>query len=161
MIKGNLAGLKDSPLFAGLAAKEIELLGELFSPNRMSAGKTIYIENMAGECLYLIEKGSVRISQMLAEGEEQTLVVLGPGDTFGELAVIDGGPRAATARVIEDVSLLALTRKDFNQLTNNNPRLGMQLTLNLFRLFSERLRRSKSDYRNMLIAAINWKKKTA
>lgn len=155
----NLNTLKDSPLFNGLAAKEIEFLGTVLVPQQMSAGKTIYIENMSGESLYLISKGSVRISQMLAEGDEQTLVVLGPGDSFGELAVIDGGPRAATARVVEDVSLLALTRKDYNQLCNNNPRLGMQLTLNIFRSFSERLRRSKQDYRNMLIASINRKKR--
>ncbi len=125
----------------------------------MAAGKTIYIENMSGESLYLISKGSVRISQMLAEGDEQTLVVLGPGDTFGELAVIDGGARAATARVIEDVSLLSFARKDYTHLCSNNPRLGMQLTLNIFRSFSERLRRSKQDYRNMLIASINRKKR--
>ncbi|MFN2411350.1 MAG: cyclic nucleotide-binding domain-containing protein, partial [Halomonas sp.] len=110
----NLNALKDSQLFHGLAAKEIEFFATSLAQQQMSAGKTIYIENMTGESLYLISKGSVRISQMLAEGEEQTLVVLGPGDTFGELAVIDGGPRAATARVIEDVSLLSLTRKDYN-----------------------------------------------
>jgi CRP-like cAMP-binding protein len=154
----NLDALKDSQLFHGLAVKEIEFLGASLAQQQMSAGKTIYIENMTGESLYLIKKGSVRISQMLAEGDEQTLVVLGPGDTFGELAVIDGGPRAATARVIEDVSLFSLTRKNYNQLCTNNPRLGMQLTLNIFRSFSERLRRSKQDYRNMLIASINRKK---
>jgi len=154
----NLNALQDSPLFHGLAAKEIEFFATSLAQQRMSAGKTIYIENMTGESLYLIKKGSVRISQMLAEGEEQTLVVLGPGDTFGELAVIDGGPRAATARVIEDVNLFSLSRKDYNQLCSNNPRLGMQLTLNIFRSFSERLRRSKQDYRNMLIASINRKK---
>ena len=154
----NLNALQDSPLFHGLAAKEIEFFATSLAQQQMSAGKTIYIENMVGESLYLIKKGSVRISQMLAEGEEQTLVVLGPGDTFGELAVIDGGPRAATARVIEDVNLFSLSRKDYNQLCSNNPRLGMQLTLNIFRSFSERLRRSKQDYRNMLIASINRKK---
>ena len=154
----NVDELKDSPLFHGLAAKEIEFFGTFLAQQQMSAGKTIYIENMTGESLYLIRKVSVRISQMLAEGEEQTLVVLGPGDTFRELAVIDGGPRAATARVIEDVSLFSLSRKNYNQICNNNPRLGMQLTLNIFRSFSERLRRSKQDYRNMLIASINRKK---
>lgn len=158
MTNVNWNNLKDSPLFNGLAAKEIEFLGTVLTPQQMSAGKTIYIENMTGESLYLISNGAVRISQMLAEGEEQTLVVLGSGDTFGELAVIDGGPRAATARVVEDVSLLSLTRKDYNQLCTNNPRLGMQLTLNIFRSFSQRLRRSKQDYRNMLIASINRKK---
>jgi CRP-like cAMP-binding protein len=154
----NLDALKDSPLFHGLAAKEIEFFGTFLAQQQLSAGKTIYIENMTGESLYLIKKGSVRVSQMLAEGEEQTLVVLGPGDTFGELAVIDGGPRAATARVIEDVSLFSLNRKNYNQICANNPRLGLQLTLNIFKSFSERLRRSKQDYRNMLIASINRKK---
>ena len=155
----NLSAVKESPLFVGLAEKEIEFIGKFLTPHQMSAGKTIYIENMAGECLYLIYKGAVRISQMLAEGEEQTLVVLGSGDTFGELAVIDGGPRAATARVIEDVKMFALSRKDFNQLSTNNPRLGLQLTLNIFRCFSERLRRSKQDYRNMMIASLSRKKR--
>mgnify|MGYP006289758103 FL=1 len=154
----NLDALKDSPLFHGLAAKEIEFFGTFLAQQQLSAGKTIYIENMTGESLYLIKKGSVRVSQMLAEGEEQTLVVLGPGDTFGELAVIDGGPRAATARVIEDVSLFSLNRKNYNQICANNPRLGLQLTLNIFKSFSERLRRSKQDYRNMLIASIHRKK---
>ena len=78
----NLSDLSDSPLFKGLAAKEIEFLGSVFSARQVAEGKTVFIENMPGEALYLIKRGTVRISQMLAEGDEQILVVLGAGDIF-------------------------------------------------------------------------------
>ena len=146
----NLSDLSDSPLFKGLAAKEIEFLGSVFSARQVAEGKTVFIENMPGEALYLIKRGTVRISQMLAEGDEQILVVLGAGDIFGELAVIDGGNRATSARIAEEALLYGLTRKDFDKLAAANPRLGMQLIMNIIKIFTARMRDAKSNYHAML-----------
>lgn len=153
--------LSDSPLFKGMAVREIEYLGDLFAARQVPEGKTVFIENMPGEALYLIRRGTVRISRMLAEGDEQILIVLGTGDVFGELAVLDGGERSATARIAEDALLYGLHRKDFNRLTTENPRLGMQLTLNIVRIFSARMRSAKKDYRAMLLSTLNRKKASA
>ena len=82
----DLTDLSDSPLFKGLAAKEIEYLSSAFAVRKIPEGKTVFIENMSGETLYLIKAGTVQISQMLAETDEQLMAVLGAGDVFGELA---------------------------------------------------------------------------
>ena len=147
--------LESSPLFKGMAAKEIEYLSTVFTLSRISAGKTVFIENMPGEALYLIEQGTVQISQMLAEVKEQDMLVLGAGDIFGEMSVIDGGDRSATARTIKNTILYSLSRKDFNFLVSEQPRLGLQLTLNIVRTFSTRIRSAKDDYRTMLITSLN------
>ena len=147
--------LENSPLFKGMAAKEIEYLGSIFTLSQIREGKTVFIENMPGESLYLIKQGTVQISQMLAEVNEQELLALGTGDIFGEMAVIDGGNRSATARITKNTILYSLSRKDFNSLVSEQPRLGLQLTLNIVRIFSARIRSAKDDYRAMLIASLN------
>lgn len=157
MTRVDCTALSDSQLFKGMAAKEIEHLNGFFVSREVPEGKTVFIENMPGEALYLIRKGTVRISRMLAEGDEQILIVLGAGDVFGELAVFDGGERSATARIAEDALLYGLQRKDFARLTTENPRLGMQLTLNIVRIFSSRMRSAKKDYRAMLLSTLNRK----
>ncbi len=153
----NFTSLTDSPLFKNMAAKEIEYLSSIFTVRQVLGGKTVFIENMPGESLYLIKRGTVQISQMLAETNEQILIVLGAGDIFGELAVIDGGKRSTTARIAEDAVLYGLNCKDFNTLASENPRLCMQLTLNIVRIFCSRMRSAKKDYRTMLMAGLSRK----
>ena len=155
MSEVNLTGLKDSPLFTGLSDIEIKFLEGIFTIRKIREGKTIFIENMPGESLYLIKQGTVKISRMLAEGDEQVLIVLGPEDVFGEMAVLDGGKRSATARIAEDSVLYGLTREDFEQLAEQNPKLGLKFSLNIVRIFSGRVRDSQKDYRAMLLACLN------
>lgn len=150
----NFSELTDSLLFKGMATKEIEYLSSIFTLSQVPEGKTVFIENMPGESLYLIKQGTVQISQMLAELDEQKLVSLGAGEVFGEMAIIDGGSRTATARITQNAVLYCLNRKDFNTLVSEKPRFGMQLTLNIVRIFSARIRNAKKDYRAMLTASL-------
>ncbi len=151
----DLTDLSDSPLFKGLATKEIEYLNSVFSIRKIAEGKTVFIENMSGEALYLIKSGTVQISQMLAETDEQIMVVLGAGDIFGELAIIDEGPRASTARIAENAILYGLERKTFNSLASEKPRLGLQIAMNIMKIFIGKMRTAKKDYRTMLLATLN------
>lgn len=146
----DFSGLRDSLLFKGLADKELDLLAKLFSAHKVSEGKTVFVENMPGEALYIIKNGTVRISQMLSENNEKILVVLGAGEIFGELAVIDGDTRVTSARVSEDAVIYSLKRKEFMTLLSEHPRLGAQLTLNLARSMSAKMRLAKKEYRSML-----------
>ena len=157
MTQVSLEGLADSPLFSGLEEPDVRALEQFFSARRIAEGKTIFIENMPGESLYLIKQGTVHISRMLAEGDEEVLIVLGPDDVFGEMAVLDGGKRSATARIAEDAVLYGLTRKDYEALAASDPRLGLAFTLNIIRIFSSRVRNSQKDYRAMLLASLNRK----
>ena len=148
-------GLDDSPIFTDLSLPEIESLTTIFKVKEMSEGKTVFIENMQGESLYLIKKGTIRISKMMAEGDEEILVVLGPADVFGEMAIFDGAHRSATARVAEDAILLSLSKSEFEMLSIKDPSLCLKLAVNINRLFSGRIRASQSAYREMLLEALD------
>lgn len=155
MSQVKLSDLVNNPVFNGMQAKEVQHVISLFSQVKVATGKTIFVENMPGEALYLVQEGNVQISQLLAEVDEQNITVIGAGDIFGELAVIDGGDRYATARVIESAVLFVLKRKDYSLLLTDNPRLGLQLTLNIVRIFSAKMRNAKNEYRTMLHASFN------
>jgi len=141
----------NSPLFKEMSAAEINELGKVFNQKAMAEGTTVFVENMPGESLYLIQKGAVKISKMIAEGDEKTLVILGAEDIFGEMAILDGAPRSATARIAEEAHLLSIRRSDYDSLCEQNPRLALKLTRNIVRIFSRRIRDNNDEYREMLL----------
>lgn len=143
--------IKKSVMLQGLTDTDLEALAQVCEERQMAEGTTIFIENMPGESLFLIKKGTVRISKMFAEGDEKTLVVMGPEDIFGEMAVIDGMSRSATARVAEDAELISLKKTSFDALCRDNPALALKLTMNVVRVFSKRIREANDEYRDMLI----------
>lgn len=151
MAAANLDSLKGCFLFKEMSDAEVNALAELFVEKRLSEGMTVFIEHMPGESLYLIQTGTIRISKMISEGDEKTLVILGPDDVFGEMAILDGAPRSATARVIEEARLLSLRKSDFEALCEKNPSLGLRLMRNIVRVFSQRIRENNEDYRVMLL----------
>lgn len=159
MKRVNLSSLSSSPLFLGLSQEDMRELEARFHARDIDEGMTVFVENMPGESLYLIQSGVVKISKMLSEGEERILVILGPDDVFGEMALLDGAARSATARVAESATLLALKRQDFEELCDHNPRLGLQLIRNISRVFSQRVRNNNDEYRDMMLWALGKKGK--
>jgi len=153
MIKpASFAPIRGSIMLQGMSDAELARLAAVCEERTMAEGMTVFIENMPGESLCLIRRGTIRISKMFAEGNEKTLIVLGPEDIFGEMAVIDGLPRAATARVAEDAELISLNKKDFARLGKEEPALALKLAMNIFGVFSRRVREANDEYRDML----NW-----
>jgi CRP-like cAMP-binding protein len=149
----NLESLTGCSLFRDMEPGEIAILSAIFNERTMTEGTTVFLENMAGESLYLVKQGTVQISKMIAEGEEKTLVILGPEDVFGEMAVLESAPRSATARVAEDAQLLGIKRTDFDALCENHPKLGLKLMRNIIRIFSQRIRENNDEYRKMILWA--------
>ncbi len=133
---------------------DIQALAGYFQEKVMPEGVTVFIENMPGESLFLIRQGAIKISRMLAEGDEKTLVILGAEEMFGEMAILEGAPRSATARVVEEAQLLILRKADYELLCDQNPSLALKLTRNLVRLFSKRVRENEDEYRELLFWAM-------
>ena len=142
--------LKSSVMLQDFTSEDLAKLARLCESRMMEKGTTVFIENMPGESLFLIKKGSIKISNMFAEGDEKTLVVLGPADIFGEMAIIDGLPRTATARVAEDTELISLKKTDFEQLCKNDPAVALKMVVNIVRMFTKQIREANKDYREML-----------
>ena len=155
MARANLTSLKECFLFDQMNAVEIDTVGALFQEKKLEKDKTVFVEQMPGESLYLIKKGSVRISKLIAEGDEKTLVTLKTGDVFGEMAILDGSSRSATARVETNAILLSINKTDFEKLCTSHPGIALKIMRNIICVISKRIRENNDDYREMLMWALS------
>lgn len=139
-------------LFKACTHEELELLSGLFQERQIKANTTIFTEKMPGEALYIIRSGNVRISTMAAEGEEAGLLLLGPGDFFGEIALLQESTRAVTARTETAADILLLTRKDFQGLIDLDPKIAVKITLAIARLLAMRVKAYSARLRDALLS---------
>lgn len=119
--------LRAVPLFASLDRKSAGDLGEFLSIHDYEQSSSIFRNGDPGDAMYLIDLGRVRISITDADGHVVTLAELGPGDFFGEMAMLDGHGRSADATVIEDARLAKLTREDFLSFVDSDPRIVLEM----------------------------------
>jgi CRP-like cAMP-binding protein len=115
-----------------------------------TAGQLIFSEGEIGAEMFIIQNGKVRISKR-SKDVEKTLVVLEEGDFFGEMAVIDKGPRSATATAVEATRCIALNEELFEQQMQNNARIVKKILKNM----SARLRDANKQIENLLIKDAN------
>lgn len=144
------SGLHTCPLFSELSDAEMGVFSSFMSERRIEDGATVFIENMPGESMYLLEIGAIRISKMIAEGEEITLAQLGPLDYFGEMALVEPGPRSVTARALKPTVLWGMKKSDFDRLCEKHPQLGVKLIKNILKVFSRRIRENDHEIRGLI-----------
>ncbi len=117
-----LAGtLSAIPLFAGLDAAGMESLGREMRVRRFRRNEVIFHQGDPGEALFIVLAGAVKIVLPGESGDEAILATLRPGDFFGELALLDGAPRSATAAALEATETLVLPRDRFRELIATQP----------------------------------------
>ena len=143
--------IQKSVLFRGSSAEEIELAAGLFQERQIKQNTIIFTEKMPAEALYIIKSGNVRISIMAGEGEEKSLLLLGPGEFFGELALLQEESRLVSARAETPVELLLLTRNDFQTLVELDPRTGARIALTIAKLLAMRVKAYSARLKDMLI----------
>jgi CRP/FNR family cyclic AMP-dependent transcriptional regulator len=119
--------LANIPLFAKLNPVEIEDLSGLLKEQRVEHQQPVFWIGDEGSDFYVIQVGRVGVCYPDEIGHEVTLAVLGPGDFFGEISLLDDGPRTATIRAEEDVKLLALSRHDFLEFLKRNPSAAIHI----------------------------------
>jgi len=133
-----LEALRSVPLFASLDDETAASLRDLLRVQDYAAGARLFKAGDAGDALYLIEDGRVRIHLRDEDGDDVTLAELAGGDFFGEMSIIDSKPRSANADVSADARLAVLAREDFLRLVRGNP----DIALNMVSAISARLRRT-------------------
>jgi len=137
------AELLDATRWANeFAWAEIESLAAHLRVERKRKGETVCREGDQEPSLYVIAEGSVSILKQDAGETERLLAKLGPGQTIGEMALLDGQPRSATVVAAEDLVLLVLHRTDLDRLVDQKPKLGAKLLWKLARFLSQRLRQT-------------------
>jgi len=129
--------LRKTPLFASLTDKEMEALAGRVSNRRFERGALLFSEGEPCTGLFLVASGKIRIFKLSAAGREQVLAVEGPGSSFAELPVFDGGNYPASASALEDAEVLFISRKDFQNFCREHP----DVALKVIAVVGSRLRR--------------------
>jgi CRP/FNR family cyclic AMP-dependent transcriptional regulator len=114
--------LKNVPLFNGLSEKELKTLANNFTERTFSEGQELTHEGSGGVGFFVIETGEARVT---VDGQERR--TLGPGDYFGEIALIDGGTRSATITATTDGRSYGLTPWQFRPLVEENASIAWPL----------------------------------
>ena len=130
------AVLQHNYLFRGLSDAALERVASLATRRVYRKGSTIFAQGDPGDALFGVASGRVRISATGAGGQEVFLNIMEPGDTFGEIAVMDGLTRTAGAAALDDAALIVIKRRDFLRLLEREP----QLAIHLLKLLCARLR---------------------
>ena len=134
----NVDFLATVPLFNGLDRNELERFAEVTREKSYPKGSVILFEDDPGDSLFVVRDGRVKVVLIGEDGREVILGVLGVGEYFGELSLIDDRPRSAHVIAMEDSNLLVLRREDFRKRVESSPSVAWSLLTEL----SRRLRRA-------------------
>lgn len=136
--------------FEDLSWRQIKRLARYMEAWRADTGATVFSEGERDPYMCLIVDGRVKVLKSdSAEGEKE-LAVLGRGQVFGEMSLIDGEPRSATVVADVDSLLLVLTQEGLASLLDDVPRIGARLVLRIARTMSQRLRMASGIVVNCL-----------
>jgi CRP-like cAMP-binding protein len=113
--------LRRMPAFREMPLAQVAMLASAMKPVRASAGDPVVRQGEVGTALYVIASGELEVLVASGEAPPRRVAVLGPGEYFGEIALIESVPRTATVSAITDCELLALEKQDFDR------RLGKSL----------------------------------
>jgi CRP-like cAMP-binding protein len=107
-----------SPLFHGIDDDELTRIALTMVRRRYRRNEVIFHEGDPGDSLHVVMEGRVKITRESAEGGEAIVVILSPGDSFGELVLLDGAPRSATATAMDATETLTMSRATFAELVD-------------------------------------------
>ena len=147
--------LAEVPLFQLLSADERNLLATELDLVRYGAGEIVFVTGDPGDSMYVIRTGEVEVFFKDDTGAKVVLETMGPGDFFGELSLLDSGPRTASAVVTRDVEALRVDRRDLDQLLKLQPGSALELLTAMgrrMRVTAELLRHTASRNVNQEVA---------
>ncbi|MDH5282735.1 MAG: cyclic nucleotide-binding domain-containing protein, partial [Gemmatimonadota bacterium] len=143
--------LRKVPLFATMREGDILAFAELVRERSFPKGSVIVFEDDPGDALYLVARGQVKVVLIGEDGREVILSVLGEGNFFGEMSLIDEKPRSATVIAMVDSVVLVLRREDFQSRLRTSP----EIAIALLRELSRRLRRADEKIGSLVLLDVN------
>lgn len=130
--------LADVDIFRGMEEEDLQRIESLSRKRRYAAGTAIVNEGQGAAGLFVVLSGSVRITMRVGDGQEKELATIGPGGSFGEMALFqDWGRRSATVTAAQDTECLVLPRLDFLDELRRHPDIAIRMLGTLSRRVSE------------------------
>ena len=139
--------IKNVPLFSELADQELNLLVASGSRKNFPDKNVIFQEGDSGDVLFIILSGKVKVLLTGKNGQEYILSRLGPGNFFGEMAILESAPRSASVITVEPSEFFLLGRKALTELLKHHPDIAMKILKNL----SQRLRKVSEQVRSLVM----------
>jgi CRP-like cAMP-binding protein len=130
--------LAQTPMFEGVPGAQLQTLADRAAAIKLGAREMLFSKGDPGDRLYLVTHGTIRVGVLSADGREVTYGLIRPGQLFGEIAVLDNGPRTADASALEASELLAFERRHVLELLAHNP----ECTLRLVTILCQRIRQA-------------------
>lgn len=159
--------LADLPLFASMGPDELALLAQAVDVRRLEAGQALFKAGEPGEAMFIVASGEMEISVVDRAGQKIVLTGRHRGDVFGELAMLDAGPRTATATAVVPTEVLELDRSDLLLLVTRKPEAALHMlgamgamTRKADLLLRTRVARNAQDeiedQRSLLVRVTDW-----
>ncbi len=148
----NVQNLKGVVLFNGFSDEELSTLANFVDEKQMAASTPLFLENMQGESMYVVISGLINLTKMLGEGETQALGTIGPGEFFGEMALVEPGPRPTSAMIAQDTFLLSIKRSQFEALMDSSPRVAVKVAMGMYRSLSDRVKAASPRIQQLLMS---------
>ena len=140
--------IKNIPMFADLRDDILEKIYNLMQRRVYNRNNMILMEEDFGDTLFILNKGSVKITRLSDDGREVILSILGEGDFFGEMSIFDGESRSANVVALEDSEVYILKRGDFIDLLEKHPKIAIALLQEL----ATRLRKSDQQIEGLSLS---------
>jgi CRP/FNR family transcriptional regulator, cyclic AMP receptor protein len=131
------AVLKAVPLFATFPEEQLRMLATVVTRKSVPRSTTVMAGGDAGDSLYIILSGRLKVMMSDSDGKEVILSILGPGEFFGEMGLIDDAPRSASVVAMEACELLSITKRDFKKCLAENFDMAMAVMRGLVRRLRE------------------------
>ena len=151
-LKETVQTLKSVQIFEAFGDRDADLekIASILTYKKVKKGEIVIVEGDPGTDMFLLLKGSVSVKLRLAGGDRsKRLVSFSPGVIFGEMALLDEGPRSADVVADEDSEMFQLSLSHFHILRREHPELATKLILNMAQWLSERLRVLSQEVRMM------------
>jgi len=144
--------LRSIPFFSDLDETVLDAISRRLRREHYHKDANIFVEDAPGDCMYIIESGQIKIVSD-KDGPEKVLGYMGPGNFFGETALLLGDKRSGTARVVIDADVLVLHKQDLDELLNQHPAIAVMMTRELGRRLgrSSQAQEKKEEF-NMVAA---------
>ena len=136
--------LKKSPIFSMVSTDDLRVVAQALKQQEYFTGDHVFEINEQGDYLYLLVSGRIGISIEQDPSSINFIATLGPGDSFGEMNLLDGLPRSATAHVLEDSTVLALEKTRLKRLIQSYP----DISIGMLRSLSLRIREANTRLLN-------------
>ena len=131
------AVLKTVPLFTTFPEDQLRMLTTMVTRKSAPRSTTIMAGGDATDSLYIVLSGRLKVMMSDSEGKEVILTILGPGEFFGEMGMLDDEPRSATVMTIEPCELLSIAKRDFKKCLSENSEMAMAVMRSLVKRLRE------------------------